>query len=104
MAASLKTGSRWKSVVCDTEVIVVRAPDVELTLECGGQPMVPIEEFERLVGHVDVDGAAGAAVGKRYVDEDSALEVLCTKGGAGTLSAGGRVLALKDAKPMPSSD
>ena len=37
----LKAGSRWRSAVCDTEVVVVRAPSGAASLECGGQPMVP---------------------------------------------------------------
>src|SRR6516162_7654309 len=41
MAMDLKSGSRWRSAVSDTEVIVVRAPSSPLTLECGGQAMVP---------------------------------------------------------------
>ena len=50
-------------------------------------------------------GDDGSVVlGKRYVDEDDTLEVLCTKPGAGTLAVGGRPLVLKSAKPLPSSD
>ena len=35
---------------------------------------------------------------------DGTIEVLCTKPGDGSLSAGGDVLQLKEAKPLPSSD
>jgi hypothetical protein len=43
-------------------------------------------------------------LGKRYTDDSSNIEVLCTKGGAGTLTCEGRVMLPKDAKPLPSSD
>ena len=46
----------------------------------------------------------GTAVGKRYADDDVGLEVLCTKAGEGSLASRRRALALKDAKPLPSSD
>ena len=41
---------------------------------------------------------------KRFADAESGIEVLATKGGAGSLSLDGQPLALKDAKPLPSSD
>ena len=40
--AELKPGSRWQSVVCDTQVIVVRPPTTGVVLQCGGHPMVPV--------------------------------------------------------------
>jgi hypothetical protein len=43
-------------------------------------------------------------VGKRYVDPDESIEVLCTKAGAGSLSIGDAALAVKGAKPLPASD
>jgi hypothetical protein len=43
-------------------------------------------------------------LGKRYVDETSEIEVLCTKPGDGTLAVDDRALELKSAKPLPSSD
>ena len=36
----MKTGSQWRSAACECEVIVVRAPADEVTLHCGGHPMV----------------------------------------------------------------
>jgi hypothetical protein len=50
------------------------------------------------------DAAKGTALGKRYVDEAGTLELLCTKPGEGSLGSGGVLLALKEAKPLPSSD
>ena len=46
----------------------------------------------------------GCQVGKRYVNADQSLEVLCIKPGQGTLAAGGEALAIKEAKKLPSSD
>jgi hypothetical protein len=46
----------------------------------------------------------GTAIGKRFVDADDTMEVLCTKAGAGTLSIGPDALTQKGAKPLPSSD
>jgi len=100
----LKAGSRLQSAVCDTQAIVVRAPQGDVDLRCGGQPMVaqgtPAPEGVAL----DPNHSGGSAMGKRYADEDLGLEVLITKAGAGSLSIGDEVLQLKDAKPLPSSD
>src|SRR4051812_36707308 len=98
----LKAGSRWRSAVCDTEVVIVRAPSGDVSLECGGAPMVP-HDAEKPGGDVDPSFADGTLVGKRFADPDSGLEVLATKGGAGSLGLGGAKLDLKDAKPLPSS-
>ena len=48
--------------------------------------------------------ADGALIGKRYSDDEQGLELLVTRGGAGTLAIGETPLALKDAKPLPASD
>jgi hypothetical protein len=45
-----------------------------------------------------------ALLGKRYIDEISALELLCNKSGKGTLTLDGRALTFKEAKKLPSSD
>lgn len=100
----LKAGSRLQSAVCDTQVIVVRAPKDEVDLRCGGHPMVP--QGSAAPGGLTLDTAhsAGSAMGKRYADEELGLEVLITKAGAGSLSIGDAAMHLKDAKPLPSSD
>lgn len=96
----MKAGSKLKSAVCDTEVMVIRASDV--VVDCGGAPMAD----ERPATHAALDPAFadGTKMGKRYVDGASGLELLCVKPGAGSLSVGGAALHLKDAKPLPSSD
>ena len=91
---------KLKSAVCDTEVLVVKAPAAG-TLFCGGAPMVA-ERGEK--GVIDPAFAEGTKMGKRYTDASATLEVLCIKPGAGSLSLEGVALQLKDAKPLPSSD
>jgi hypothetical protein len=100
----LKAGSRWRSAVCDTEVVVVRAPSGTPSLECGGQPMIPHDAERPADATIDEAHATGTQMGKRFADAESGIEVLATKGGAGSLSLDGQPLALKDAKPLPSSD
>jgi hypothetical protein len=46
----------------------------------------------------------GTLLGKRYVDEATGLEVLCTKPGAGGLAVDGRPLGVKAPKALPASD
>lgn len=100
----LKPGSRWKSAVCSAEIVVVRPAKGDVSLECGGAPMValgsPVPEGLSL----SADHAGGVGIGKRYVDADTGLEALGSKAGEGSLSLDGRPLTLKDAKPLPSSD
>ncbi|MBH0776564.1 hypothetical protein [Nocardia bovistercoris] len=98
----IKNGSRMRSQVCDTEVIVVKATESLDDLRAGGVPMVPIDA-QKSGGAPESDFAEGNVMGKRYVD-DSGAEVLVTKAGAGTLSVGATKLALKEAKPLPASD
>ena len=99
----LSAGSRWRSAVDTTEVIVVRAPTAEVELSCGGAPMVPVGT-EAPGGAIAEDHHAGTQLGKRYVDDEAGIEVLCTKAGEGSLALSGRALVLKEAKPLPSSD
>lgn len=100
----LKPGSRWKSAVCETEVVVVRPPKGEATLECGGAPMLPHGAARPEGGSVAGAHAAGSLLGKRYEDSETGAELLCTKGGAGSLSISGRPAVVKEAKKLPSSD
>jgi hypothetical protein len=100
----LKPGSRWKSSVCDAEVVIVRPPSAGAVLACGGAPMLATGAQRTEVGVIDQTHAAGSLVGKRYVDEPSGLEALCVKAGAGSLSVDGRPVTAKEAKKLPSSD
>ena len=102
-AIALKAGGRFKSAVCDTQVMVIKAPAGEFLLACGGAAMI--------APAVAADGGAPDAalsgetlIGKRYVNADESLELLCTKGGKGTLTLDGAPLEIKQAKQLPSSD
>ncbi|MEX5637194.1 hypothetical protein [Parafrankia sp. FMc2] len=48
--------------------------------------------------------ADGSQLGKRYIDEAGSVELLVTKGGSGSFEIGSSPLAVKAAKPLPSSD
>ncbi len=96
----MKPGSKLKSAVCDTEVMVIRAG--EGSLECGGAPMV--DDKPDAAGELNPDFAEGTQMGKRYVDADGTVEVLCVKAGKGSLSMDGVALTTKEAKSLPSSD
>jgi hypothetical protein len=100
----LKPGSRWKSQVDNTEVIVVRAPSADVELTSGGHPMIGVKA-EAATGLLIVpELASGSPLGKRFTDADATLELLVTKAGEGTLAIGADPLVVKDAKPLPSSD
>ncbi|HEX4244346.1 MAG TPA: hypothetical protein VHY77_02175 [Acidimicrobiales bacterium] len=99
----LKAGVQLKSAVSTTEVVVVRAPTEEVSLTCGGAPMVGRDE-DAGGSEMPAGDDGSSLLGKRYVDEASDIEVLCTKPGDGTLAVEGRPLVLKSAKPLPSSD
>jgi hypothetical protein len=99
----IKNGMRLQSQVCDTQVIVVKTAASLDDLRCGGQLMVPFGTNKAEASELDPAFCTGTIMGKRYVDETNA-EVLVTKAGAGTLSVGISVLALKEAKPLPASD
>ena len=100
----IKPGTRVQSAVCATEVMVVQAPDADLDLRCGGAPMLEIGGEKPAGAAIDPNCKAGNQIGKRYVDEGGTLELLCTKGGEGTLALGDAPLQLKEAKPLPASD
>jgi hypothetical protein len=97
-----KPGLKLRSTVCSTEVVVVRPAAGAVDISCCGASMT------------EADGARGASapavtadgilLGKRYADESSGLEVLCTKPGPGPLAVDGRELQVKGPKPLPASD
>jgi hypothetical protein len=101
----LSPGTRLRSQVCTTEVVVVRGPETLLELGCGGAPLTVAEADAAIIG-APVEGLdSPTLLGKRYTSsEPSSLELLVVKAGAGTLTADGQALVLKEAKPLPSSD
>ena len=96
--AKLSTGQRIKSGACNTEVMVILAPDDDLQLTCGGVNM------GNGSGDLDPDFSGGTTIGKRYVNEDGSLELLCVKAGDGSLAVGGIELKLKESKKLPKTD
>jgi hypothetical protein len=100
----LKAGTRLKSAVCSTEIMVIAAPADDTELTCGGAEVVAIDAEAPAGASPSADFSGGTAMGKRYVNEAADLEVLCTKPGDGSLAANGTALEIKSAKPLPSSD
>jgi hypothetical protein len=99
----LSSGSRLRSQVCETEIIVVRPGPDGIDLTCGGHPLVALGEQPRTLEPL-AGLATGAQLGKRYSDASGELEILVTKAGTGTLGNDKEPLVLKEAKPLPSSD
>ena len=102
--APLKPGTRMRSTVCATEVMVVAAPKGEVQVTCGGSPLAGLDAPPATGAKPSPDAAGGTQLGKRYVNEAGDLELLCTKPGQGTLACAGAALTIKGAKPLPSSD
>lgn len=100
-----RVGQTLTSTVDATTVVVVRCPDSDLEITCGGATMV-----DSKVSPADASGVAdpaqqsGSQLGKRYADDSVGVELLCTKAGQGTLAVNGTPLPLKSAKPLPASD
>jgi hypothetical protein len=101
--AVLKLGAKYRSAVCDTQIMVIRTVPEPLDLRCGGAPMAgPNEEVP--ASAIAEGFAEGTLIGKRYIDAGNRIELLCTKGGKGSLSLGTEALQIKVPKALPSSD
>jgi hypothetical protein len=98
----LRPGTRLQSVCCTTQAIVVRSPQGDVDVRCGGAVMTTDVEGAA-ASAPDARFAGGSVLGKRYTDGDG-LEVLVTKGGDGSLSVGDVPLVVQEAKRLPSSD
>lgn len=102
--AVLKAGSRLKSAVCSSELMVVVAPAGDVDLTCGGVSVIELGADAPAGAAADPDHKQGTQMGKRYTNEAGDIEVLCTKPGEGGLALDGQPLEIKGAKPLPSSD
>jgi hypothetical protein len=100
----LKPGSRWRSAVSDTEVVIVRSPDGGVTVECGGYPMLTIGSPRPEASPMLPALSDRVTAGKRYSDSETGLELLVSKTGLGPLTVSGRLLEMKKTKSLPSSD
>jgi hypothetical protein len=101
---NLILGTRLRSSVCSTEMIVVKAADHQVQVSCGGAPMLEAGSAGGLTGDPDPTYAQGTHLGKRYFHRSSGLELLCVKAGRGSLSVDGDSFEVKSAQPLPSSD
>jgi hypothetical protein len=101
---NLRPGSKLHSAVCETQVVVVRAPADDVEITCGGVPMLGDGEETTAGAELAPSEADGSLMGKRYAEESLGLELLCTRPGNGTLACNGTVLPIKGAKPLPASD
>jgi hypothetical protein len=99
----LKPGDHLRSRVCTTEVIVVRAPTIDVEIACGGEPMAKNEQLQ-VAAAGTAEAGQGTLLGKRYADQEAGLELLCVKAGSGQLTVGGQPLPLREARPLPASD
>lgn len=96
----MKPGTKLKSAVCDTEVMVIKSKGGQI--QCGGAPMS--EAKPQTPGELSPEHSGGTLMGKRYVDPNGDYELLVTKPGKGSLAVDGVPLSTKDAKPLPASD
>lgn len=99
----LRPGQKLHSAVCDAQVVVVKAPADDVDLGCGRAPLL---DHGQDAGDAALDTSLGDGplLGKRYADDEVGLELLCTRAGTGALTVDGRLLPVKGAKPLPSSD
>ena len=100
----MKPGLRLKSAVCSTEIMIIRSPPVPADIRCGGVEMLAPAQAPAPGAQLDPARAHGSLIGKRYVDAQDRVEVLCTQSGAGSLTIDGVLMAPKQAKALPSSD
>lgn len=100
----MKPGAKYRSSVCETQIIIVKPAKSDVELACGGVPMTTDGRDAAAGADPDPGLQGGTELGKRYADEATGLEVVCTNGGSGTLTCDGRPLNLAGAKALPSSD
>jgi hypothetical protein len=104
MSVEYKVGTKLKSAVCDTQIMILRVPAQPIDLCIGGVPALSGTEAAPPGAEIHADLAGGSLTGKRYTDEAETMEFLCTKGGLGTITVNGVALGIKQAKALPSSD
>ena len=100
----LKPGSRWRSAVSEAEVVVVRPPARPVILRIGGARVLAADADRPADARPDESLAEQALLGKRYADQASGLELLCTRSGAGTITVDGRPTKVKAPRQLPASD
>ena len=101
---AMKAGMRLKSAVCSTVIMVLRAPVMQADVRCGGVAMIELDGVAAPDARIDPTQAQGTLIGKRYVDAQDRVEILCTQGGEGSLTLDGVGMTVKQPKALPSSD
>ena len=101
---SLKVGSKLSSAVSGVQVMIIRSSLAEADLRCGGVSMLAQGESAASGVTLDSSLTEGVATGKRYTDPAGQIELLCVKGGEGTITLDGEPLGPRLAKKLPSSD
>jgi hypothetical protein len=104
MSVQYKVGTKLRSAVCDTQIILLRIPARPIDLRIGGVAPLTDGQAKPDGAVLDPAWAGGSITGKRYCDEAETIELLCTKGGEGGISMEGTGLGIKQAKQLPSSD
>jgi hypothetical protein len=100
----LKIGQTLTSSVDATSVVVVRAPGEDVTVTCGGVPVVGPEDAPAAGATAQGESGGGLLLGKRYADEAVGLELLCVKAGDYPVAVNGTPVTQKSAQPLPASD
>ena len=82
--------------------MVVKGSDVVLT--CGGVPMIGVDEEAPADATANEEHMFDCLIGKRYVNAEETIELLCVKAGDGSFGVDGQMLMGKETKRLPSSD
>jgi hypothetical protein len=98
----MKAGLRLKSAISEVEVIVVKSGTAH-AVTCGGVPMLTGTDPAPTPAPNSADNTL-CQLGKRYVNGAASVEMVCVKGGRGSLAVDGELLQMKAAKALPSSD
>jgi len=99
--AAAQTGKRYLVPGGVAEFIVTKGGAGEL--RCGPASM-QMRGAEDTGVTVDTAGMEGVALGKRYKDETTGVEVLVVKAGPCALNVDGRTMELLQPKVLPSAD
>ena len=99
--AAAQTGKRYFVPGGVAEVIVTKGGGGEL--RCGAAPRICMGAEDAAVT-VDTAGMDPVALGKRYKDESTGVEVLVVKPGPCALNVDGRSMELLQPKVLPSAD
>ncbi len=99
--ASAQTGKRYFVPGGVAEFIVTKGGSGEL--RCAEAPL-QMRGGEESGATVDTNGMDAVALGKRYRDEETGIEVLVVKAGPCALNVDGRDMALMQPKVLPSAD